>query len=80
VKLGYNKVEPSPIAREISIVWQKVLRALWAEKTTQKHIADDLALPASEVNGLIFGMIAAPTAPPVFSGRSFAVVNNKIST
>ena len=60
---GYNRREPCPIERETSIVWQKVFRALWAEKTTHKHIADDLALPETEVNGLIFGMIASPNAP-----------------
>jgi Zn-dependent peptidase ImmA (M78 family) len=73
---GYNKNEPLPIDRETSEVWQKVLRALWAEKTTQKHIADDLALPETEVNGLIFGMVAAsaPVAPLV--GRpQLALVN-----
>ena len=61
--LGYNKNEPQPIERELSVVWQKVLRALWAEKTTQKHIADDLSIPESEVNGLIFGMIVSPGLP-----------------
>lgn len=78
-KLGYRRDEPSPIERETSVVWQKVLRALWAEKTTQKHIADDLSLPESEVNGLIFGMI--PTLPPRPSPtaiRSFSVVRNAI--
>lgn len=73
-RLGYNKSEPSPIERETSIVWQKVLRALWAEKTTQKHIADDLTLPESEVNGLIFGMIPSPAVPPTLTRRSFSVV------
>lgn len=58
-RLGYNKKEPNPIERETSVVWQKVLRALWAEKTTHRDIAEDLYLPETEVNDLIFGMIAA---------------------
>jgi Zn-dependent peptidase ImmA (M78 family) len=53
---GYNKNEPFPTDRERSVVWQKVLRALWAEKTTQGHIARDLFLPEEEISGLIFGV------------------------
>jgi Zn-dependent peptidase ImmA (M78 family)/DNA-binding XRE family transcriptional regulator len=64
---GYNKTEPFPIVRERSIVWEKVLRALWNEKTTQENIARELSLPAPEVNGLIFGVVSGererPSAP-----------------
>lgn len=54
----YNTEEPEPIEREKSLVWQKVLTSLWAERTTQADIARALAVPESEVNGLIFGMVA----------------------
>lgn len=53
----YHREEPYPIERERSVVWEKVLRALWAEKTTQAHIARDLRLPEEEINGLIFGVV-----------------------
>jgi Zn-dependent peptidase ImmA (M78 family) len=51
---GYNKNEPNEIQRETSVVWQKVLMSLWAEKTTQDDIADELLLPHSELNDLLF--------------------------
>jgi Zn-dependent peptidase ImmA (M78 family)/DNA-binding XRE family transcriptional regulator len=53
-KLGYNRNEPNEIEREGSAVWQKVLKTLWAEKTTQEDIAKELSIPSSEVNGLLF--------------------------
>jgi Zn-dependent peptidase ImmA (M78 family) len=68
---GYHREEPIPIERERSVVWQKVLRALWVEKTTQAHIARDLCLPEEEVNGLIFGVAGEihdrPSAPAPLS-------------
>ena len=61
----YNKEEPNPILRETSAVWQKVLKALWAERTTHAHIAQALAVPQSEIRGLIFGMIPEPSKPSI---------------
>ena len=69
----YNRKEPYPIDRERSVVWEKGAGAsLWAEKTTQAHIARDLRLPEEEVNGLIFGVVAGqdrdrPIAPAALS-------------
>jgi DNA-directed RNA polymerase specialized sigma24 family protein len=45
--------------RERSVVWQKVMQTLWAEKTTQKDIARALDLPEGEVDTLIFGILHA---------------------
>ncbi len=56
-KLGYNTKEPLGIERERSIIWEKVLKALWTERTTQKDIARTLFIPEGEVNDLIFGVI-----------------------
>jgi Zn-dependent peptidase ImmA (M78 family)/DNA-binding XRE family transcriptional regulator len=56
-KHGYNTHEPAPIPREKSVVWEKVLKALWAERTTQADVACALHVPESEVNDLIFGVI-----------------------
>jgi Zn-dependent peptidase ImmA (M78 family)/DNA-binding XRE family transcriptional regulator len=53
----YNVMEPFEIDRERSIIWQKVMTALWREKTTQKDIARKLNLPQSEVDTLIFGVL-----------------------
>ena len=64
---GYNREEPNPLPREKSVVWEKVLKALWSEKTTQVHVARELAIPESEINGLIFSVLfehdARPLAP-----------------
>jgi Zn-dependent peptidase ImmA (M78 family) len=68
VKNHYNTNEPAPIAREKSLVWEKVLKALWAENTTHLDIADQLALPVSEVSDLLFGVLTptedAKQGPP----------------
>jgi Zn-dependent peptidase ImmA (M78 family)/DNA-binding XRE family transcriptional regulator len=55
----YNLEEPDGIAREKSVVWQKVLSALWLEKITPAEIARSLYLPESEVSTLIFGVLHA---------------------
>jgi Zn-dependent peptidase ImmA (M78 family)/DNA-binding XRE family transcriptional regulator len=59
-KRGYNTKEPRPLERERSWVWDKVLKTLWAERTTQRDIADSLDLPVSEVEGLLFGVLNVP--------------------
>ncbi len=74
-KRGYNRDEPEPIEREKSIVWQKVLTALWTERMTQDHIARELCIPSTEVNGLIFGMIVGAEDRPA-SGHELSVVKN----
>lgn len=58
--LGYNKSEPSPIARERSVMWEKVLRAMWAERISPARIAEQLDIPPSELNDLLFLDLAAP--------------------
>lgn len=64
-KRGLNKNEPRGIAREKSSVWEKVLRALWAEKTSHIEIANDLHIPVEEVSDLLFGVLEAeaPAGP-----------------
>lgn len=57
-KNGYHKSEPEPIEREQSVVWEKVLKALWAENTTHFEIAEQLALPVSELSDLLFGVLS----------------------
>ena len=39
---GYNRNEPNGIQREKSVVWEKVLKTLWAEGMTHNDIAQDL--------------------------------------
>lgn len=69
-KLGYNTQEPAGIEREKSVVWEKVLKALWSEKTTQADIARALCIPETEVNDLIFGVVhGGDIARPGRSGK-----------
>jgi Zn-dependent peptidase ImmA (M78 family)/DNA-binding XRE family transcriptional regulator len=53
---GYRTSEPFGIPREQSVVWQKVLTALWAEKVTKKEIAEQLHVPQKEIENLLFGL------------------------
>src|ERR1043166_6460144 len=63
-KRGYHKSEPQGIHGEGSSVGEKVLQALWAEKTTQNDIAQELDLPALEVDDLLFGVLNFADDPP----------------
>ncbi|WP_315812295.1 XRE family transcriptional regulator [Bradyrhizobium sp. SZCCHNR2028] len=61
---GFNKNEPFPIEREMSVVWDKVLKSLWADRITRTEIARDLNLPPSEVDSMIFGVLGKSTPRP----------------
>jgi Zn-dependent peptidase ImmA (M78 family) len=75
-KLGYNKNEPNEIERERSVVWEKVLKALWAEKMTLNDIARDLNVPVAEVSDLLFGMLnKSKLEEPTSPSSSFSVVS-----
>ena len=65
----YGHTEPDGIDREKSVVWQKVMKALWAEKITQADIARALYVPVEEVNTLIFGILysGATEQPPRYA-------------
>jgi Zn-dependent peptidase ImmA (M78 family) len=62
-KRGYHKTEPNGIERERSLVWEKVLKALWSEGTTQRQIAEDLNVPYDEVCELLFGVLDLEPRP-----------------
>ena len=53
---GYRTAEPFGIAREISVVWQKVLTTLWTERVTKADIAHALHIPPGEIENLLFGL------------------------
>ena len=72
-RAGYAKREPNPIARETSVVWEKVLRTLWTEGTTRVDIAKALFLPEAEVETLIFGVLGT-VAPLPQTVRRLSVV------
>jgi hypothetical protein len=55
-ELGYRNAEPFGAAREQSVVWQKVLTALWRERVTKTEIAEALHVPLQEIENLLFGL------------------------
>ena len=54
---GFNRDEPSPILREKSVIWNKILQSLWSDRKTVSDIATALAVPESEVFALVFGLV-----------------------
>jgi Zn-dependent peptidase ImmA (M78 family)/DNA-binding XRE family transcriptional regulator len=68
----FCNAEPEGIEREKSVVWQKVMTALWSERVTQLDIAKELYVPESEVSTLIFGILHSGErmAPPRAQGLS----------
>jgi Zn-dependent peptidase ImmA (M78 family) len=67
-RAGYGKREPYPIEREVSVVWEKVLKTLWTERVTRAEIAEELHLPAAEVEALVFGVLGNATPRPERKG------------
>ncbi len=67
--LGYRRSEPFGIAREHSIVWEKVLTALWNERITKSDIAIDLGLPSDEIENLLFGLTGEPSGEKLLDSR-----------
>ena len=57
--LGFRTAEPFGIAREQSVIWQKVLTALWKERVTKGDIAKALHVPVHEIENLLFGLANA---------------------
>ncbi|MBX5242018.1 XRE family transcriptional regulator [Rhizobium sp. NLR22b] len=56
---GYRTSEPFGVQREQSVVWQKVLTALWNERITKTEIAERLSVPTAEIENLLFGLAGA---------------------
>ena len=59
-RMGYRSGEPNGIAREPSVVWNKVFRALWSERLTKEDVAKELAVPLDEIESLVFGLLKPP--------------------
>jgi Zn-dependent peptidase ImmA (M78 family) len=53
---AYGQTEPNGIAREVSLLWEKVFAQLRAERITKHEIAQQLGLPIAEFESLIFGL------------------------
>jgi Zn-dependent peptidase ImmA (M78 family)/DNA-binding XRE family transcriptional regulator len=59
-RLGYRTNEPNPSPRETSQVLTKVFAALRKEGVSRAKVAEDLRIPQSTLNQIIFGL--TPTA------------------
>jgi Zn-dependent peptidase ImmA (M78 family)/DNA-binding XRE family transcriptional regulator len=70
----YNVSEPFEMERERSVVWQKVMKSLWVERTTQKDIATQLNLPESEVTTLIYGILHTGNGNRPETGKPLSLV------
>jgi len=58
-KMGRD-VEPSPMPKETSQVWSKILTDLWRQGISLSRLAEKLLIPEQELNSLLFGIAAAP--------------------
>lgn len=76
-KRGYNKHEPDEIEREKSVVWEKILKTLWGEKTTHHDIANDLSLPVSEIVDLLFGLLNTAAGGRTTEPKRLSIVSEQ---
>lgn len=54
---GYRSKEPNPMTREGSVLWRRVLEALWRDRVTKNQIASALSLPLDEIESMIGGLM-----------------------
>lgn len=54
---GFRTSEPEAIAHEKSLILQKVFSALREEGLSKNNVADQLAIPTTEINELTFGLM-----------------------
>ena len=56
-RLGYRKSEPEGVPREMSQVLEKVFAYLRKQGVAKHHLASELAIPVSELESLVFGLV-----------------------
>ncbi|WP_122574001.1 XRE family transcriptional regulator [Pseudomonas viridiflava] len=54
---GYRTLEPEPIPHEKSVILEKVFSALREEGVSKNNVANQLGIPAAEINELTFGLM-----------------------
>ena len=55
----FGTSEPNGLAREKSVVWEKVFRELWTDGITREDLARELFVPVDELNNLVFGLVGS---------------------
>lgn len=53
----FGTTEPNGLEHEKSVIWEKVLRELWKDGTSRNHLSDELGIPISELESLLFGLV-----------------------
>lgn len=53
---GFRRQEPEGLAPETSALWPQIFASLWRDGTTRNHIADQLNVPSSELDLILFGL------------------------
>ncbi len=70
---GWRTTEPGDAIPETSRVWEKVLSMLRQEGVTKDQIAQELAIPPSEIDKLVWGLVtmglSSPGGPVYSSAR-----------
>ena len=57
IQINKLKSEPDGLAREKSVIWEKVFRELWKDKSTKDHVAKELGILPIEIDSLVFNLI-----------------------
>jgi Zn-dependent peptidase ImmA (M78 family) len=67
--------EPDPLPRETSLVLPKIFAALREDGFTRSNVADELCIPRSELEGLMFGL----TMASIEGGRNSTPPHSKLT-
>ncbi|TWB23424.1 Zn-dependent peptidase ImmA (M78 family) [Nitrospirillum amazonense] len=61
---GYRRQEPEGLDPEVSALWPQVFAALWRERITRDHIANELHVPTGELDGILFQLTGRAMSEP----------------
>ena len=53
---GFRRQEPEGLPPETSALWPQIFTSLWCDRTTRDHIAEELNVPSSELDAILFGL------------------------
>lgn len=56
----FQNSEPESMPRERSVLWDKVFRELWKDKSTRDDVAKELAIPSLDLDELVFNLVQDP--------------------
>ncbi|SFJ33421.1 Zn-dependent peptidase ImmA, M78 family [Sphingomonas sp. NFR04] len=53
---GFRRQEPEGLPPETSALWPQIFTSLWRDRTTRDQIAQELNVPSSELDAILFGL------------------------